>query len=227
MKAYVKAVYSIFLLIILHAVSCAAQDSKRYPAAVLVQLRSEHNRIEALTKSGRYQDVEDVKKDALEVRKRMILDFHDHFHYCPVYYYIDTNADLIKLKAFDGVLLQEDGTPIKAPVLESTSENYLIVYYGYALSQSKVNWRPITDTSRYTYDPQTPYGKALVVLNAKFQQVNYLYNLNFKILKGNKKYYYHSKHFEIEYYPHAGRLMPPGEAPTRSILLDKNQGFVH
>ncbi|MFI5196655.1 MAG: hypothetical protein ACHQD8_06160, partial [Chitinophagales bacterium] len=99
--------------------------SGKYPRAVLVQLRSEHNRIAALAKDNRYQDIEEVEKDALEVKKRMILDFTNNYHYCPVYYYMDTNADFIKKKVFDGVLMNVDGSPVSKPVINRNSNDYV------------------------------------------------------------------------------------------------------
>lgn len=207
--------------------------SKKRPWVVLVQLRSENNRITALTKARRYKEVEEVKKDAKEVASKMRMDFHDNFDYCSVYFFMDTNADLIKKKKFDGILQNENGEVVPLPpILDTITENYLIVYYGYALSQPKykkvlkdtstyiedpkrsfIYEKPgpwVKNSSKYTYDPDPPNGKGLVILNSKFLQVNNFYLLGYDGLffSGKKEelktYSYQSKHFEIDYYPLAG-----------------------
>ena len=181
-------------------------DEKDYPSALLVQLRSEHNRIEALKKANKYKELEEVMNDGAEVRKRMILDFHNNFEYCPVYYYMDTNAEFVKEKKFAGILLNEDGSPVKDPVINSASDDYVIAYYGYPISQSRQT-KVQTDTSRRSYDPDPPFGKGLVILNDKYLQLTYFYKFGYDELAFDrrknwlKKYYYNSKHFDIEYYP--------------------------
>ena len=176
-------------------------DTLHVPKAVLVQLRSEHNRIEALTKNRLYSKVEEVQKDALAVVTKMKLDFRDNFSACPVYYYVDTNADQIKKKKFDGVLMNADGSPVTD---FGFSDDYLVIYYGYPAVQGRLKDK-VTDTSSYQYDTGQPFGKGLVVLNDEFQQVNYFYKLGYdefwyKIGKRFKKYCYISKHFDIEYF---------------------------
>lgn len=202
MRSGFRTVYCILILLIDFNL-CSAQDTtKPYPAAVLVQLRSEHNRMEALTKARMYEELEEVKKDALAVRDRMVLDFHNNFSYCPVYYYMDTNADLIKKKIFDGILLQEDGSPVKNPVVNSNSDNYVIAYYGYPVSQSTTDKVQADAT-----DSQPLFGKGLVILNDKMLQLTYFYKFGYdeiffdKRKQWIKKYYYNSKRFDIEYYP--------------------------
>ncbi len=202
-----KIFVAIFLLMKIPCSYGADSLSTRYPSAVLVQLRSEHNRIDAMKKDRNYKAVEEVKKDAEEVRSRMILDFTLNFHYCPIHYYMDTNADLVKNKEFDGVLMNGDGTPVNSPAINSRSADYFIVYYGYAISQPKVN-DVVTDKAKYTYDADSRPGKGLVILNDKFQQLDHFYKLDyddafFKHKKKLTKYYYVSKHYDIEYFPFA------------------------
>lgn len=177
----------------------------KYPRAVLVQLRSEHNRVAALSKARRYEDRDEVIHDAEEVRQRMILDFHNNFTYCPVYYYIDTNVEQIRQKKFYHVLYDDSGRLVNEPVINGNSDDYVIAYYGYPVSQSRQD-RIQTETSRYISDPLTPFGRGLVILNDKFLQLTYFYKLGYDEIffnkkKWTKKYYYSSRHFEIEYFP--------------------------
>jgi hypothetical protein len=211
MQIGIKTITGIILFTILLAFrqQCTAQNTSGllYPSAILVQLNSEHNRIEALTRSRQYKKLEEVKQDAAEVIKRFKLDFHDHFNYCTVYYYMDTNIALIKKKMFDGILMDSDGLMVKKPVINSKNEDYFIAFYGYPVSQPS-NSEIQTDTSLYQYDPQQPFGRGLVILNDKFLQVTYYYKLGLDEIglgknKSIKKYSYRSRNFEIEYYPFA------------------------
>jgi len=227
---------SIAIFIIIIANACYAQDTlghsadtlkSRSPKALLVQLRSEHNRMEALIKQHRYKEIEGLKTDAMNVTARMISDFHDNFNYCPVYYYMDTNMDLIKNRVFQGVLLHEDLTPIENVSIPDS--DYLIAFYGYPTSQSRTSnivkdstyrivysdtsdiVKGIMDTMTYNYNSGEPIGKGLIINNNKFKQVSFLYkldyeNLMFKLRRANKKYIYVSKRYEIEYFPFATLL---------------------
>src|SRR5579872_5967407 len=159
----------LFSLIISNA--CYATDTlkNKYPSAVLVQLRSEHNRIEALKKARMYKELAEVEQDAKEVQSRMIMDFQVNFKYCPVYYFMDTDADLIKEKIFDGILKNADGSPAKNLVIDKSSDNYVIVFYGYSVDDARGNFM-VADSAKYPVNSGEPAGKGLVINNDKFQQ---------------------------------------------------------
>jgi hypothetical protein len=229
----ITLIFTALVLLALVPVTYAREDSAstgKYPSAVLVQLRSEHNRITALTKDRRYADLAIVEHDNTEVMKRIHLDFHDNFHYCPVYYYMDTNADLIKERKFEGVLINEDGTQAHN-IIPAGDSSYVIAYYGQALAQAKYHKVQKDETRHLTADellslraqsipsPETetllysehdpPLGKGLVILNSKYQQITYFYKtgadeVQFALKRKKlKQYYYKSKRFDIEYYPSA------------------------
>jgi len=175
---------------------------------VLVQLRSEHNRIQALTKSRRFKDVEAVKIDANGAALKMIADFEDNFKYCPVYYYIDTNLELVKKRAFQNVLLDSSRNPVGNLVISDTSTDYYIVFYGYPILQPK-RTPVITDSMALTENHERTY-KGLVVNNYKFQQVSYVAKPAYRNIafqqKGDLRYNYSSKRFDIDYLPYATDL---------------------
>ncbi len=211
-KTYTNTGIIFFMILLAIHPRCIAQDTSGllYPTAILIQLNSEHNRIEALTKARDYKSLDEVKHDAAEVIKHFKTDFHDNFNYCTVYYYMDTNVEFIKKKMFDGILMDAESLPVKNPVINSKNEDYLIAFYGNPVSQSRTS-KLQADTSLYSYDPQTPNGRGLVILNDKFLQLTYYYKLGIDELglggnKSIKKYSYHSMHFEIEYYPFAHLL---------------------
>jgi len=147
MYKYILAKIALTLLAITSMYAGYAQETTRsnYPKAVLVQLRSEHNRMAALIKARRYKDLERLKTDAIAIQTAMINDFQDHFTECPVYYYMDTNASFVEQKMFDGILLNANLTPAKNLPINSSSNDYLVAFYGYPVVQSK-SAEVVTDT---------------------------------------------------------------------------------
>jgi len=191
---------------------CFAGDTltHHHPSAVLVQLRSEQNRIKAMEKAHDYKRLAQVEKDALGVRAAMVNDFKNHFDYCPVYYYMDSNLALIKKREFKGALMDTDGTQAKNIALNDTSTDYLVVYYGYPTAQARYK-KVVTDPKKYEYNSGEPSGKGLIINNYKFQQVSFYYLFGYDHLffkKGSKRFNnaYESKHYDIEYFPCAEKL---------------------
>jgi len=206
-----KSIIFLFLSLAVTAAAYAHDTTAvKKPVVILVQLRTEINKINALTKAKNYAVLEEVKRDASEVRRLMMLDFTLNFHRCPVYYFMDTNIDYIKNKQFDGVLLDTSGAPVTNPLINSASSNYWIVYYGYHIHQARKE-KVVTDKDRYTYDSEHPQGKGLVVLNDQFQQITFFYKYGYDDVffgkkSRQKKLMYSSKKFDIDYFPFAKML---------------------
>ena len=194
--------------------------SFRFPSAVFIQLNTEQNRIKALENNKRYKEVEIVKRDAAIISSKMIADFKDNFHYCPVYYYADTNFEQIKAGKLTGFLVKDDGT-IVGDYIKDIGQDYLIAYYGYPVYQSNK-----TKVVEKSYDMDTgrlfiPYGKGLIIHNSHMEQVSYLYKVGydhffFSLKKSNRKYIYESKKYDMEYLPFAKHFN------DRLIKDDKN-----
>lgn len=170
-------------------------------SVVLVQLSTEHNRIEALCQQKKYAAAKEVAADAEKVITVMLKDFRDNFTYCPVYYYLDTNVNKIKARQFDGILLDTNLNTVANVPLHKDSKDYQVIFYGKPAVQSKRS-KVQRDTTKYLYNSGEPFGRGLVVLNYKFQQLRYFYKLDYSDLflgKRKKQYYYSSKHYDIEY----------------------------
>ena len=193
-------------LVLFVGVRAYAQDTthKKMPSVVLVQLPSEHNRIEAIRKTNNQRLLAEIKEDALGEQAAMIRDFEGNFNYCPVYYFMDTNATLIKKRVFTGVLMNADGTPATNIPLTPGSTGYVIAYYGYLAPVYR--HQSMEDSMRDRLNVEPPFGRGLVILNDKFQELTFFYKLGYDdVLFGLKKKHpelrYNSKHFDIEYYP--------------------------
>jgi hypothetical protein len=185
-----------------------AQQQQQFPRAVLVQLRSESNRITALTKAHRYRQVEEVKADAQKISMAMIKDFKENFHYCPVYYFMDTNLNQILEQRFDGILFESDSRiPATNIIVHPGDTDYVIAFYGFPVVQG-YGTGTVRDISKYQANSGEPFGRGLVINNYKMQQVHYFYKLGYENFlwsgrKKNKRNVVTSDHFDMEYFPFA------------------------
>ena len=197
---------ALLALVLLHAAPAWAGDSTahNFPATILVQLPTETNRIQTLEKNGYHAKAEIARQDGAKERKAMINDFKDHFTYCSVYYYMDTNSAAIMNKQFAGKLMDADGSVVQNPAI-GAGNDYYIVYYGFPLKQDKV-MKPQNDSTGISEE----FGRGLIICNHNLQQLSYFYKLGYNDafikLLSERKYYYYSQTFDLEYYPYAKLL---------------------
>lgn len=219
--------FYVFSTFIVQKVSAQNTKSIDFPTAVLVQLSSEQNRINALLKAKRYNDLERFKKEAEHVRTATVADFNDNFKFCPVYFYIDTNIQKVKDGQFEGVLLNSDLSVATNITLTPTSQSHALVYYGFPQWQTKKGkW----DTTKSNFgEGGKPYGRALVINDYQLRQIYYLYwldgdffNLKFLVRKKNK-YKYHSKKFDLEYNPFAAEFDRKLRERKRILIRKSNR----
>lgn len=211
----------LLLCICLHSFGSAPAQSlpaPRHPAAILVQLKAERNRINALLAQKNYADLEQFKADAQEVMMATVRDFRDHFSYCRVYYYIDTNFDEVMARKFDGVLLDDHLTPVGNINLGDSSSDYMIVFYGYPTWQTgKRKW----DTTKQKDWGGAPAGRGLVINDPDFKQIYYINNVdmdffNFRRKNNKNPYQFLSRKFNIDYTPTAAEF-------NRKLLYRKHR----
>ncbi len=155
--------------------------------ALLVQLNTEQSKIATFKRVGKIADAQKVAKACTGMNKKMIRDFTDNFAFCPVYYYVDTNLDLIKKKQFANILLDEHGLPVADPVISALDTNYLVALYGF--DDGTVN---VVST------------KGLVVYTDKFKQKFFF--RRYMVNEAGKKYVYICNEYNIDYCPVAKNL---------------------
>lgn len=197
-RKYSVMLFILALLTTVNTAFAADTTSGVYPHVLLVQLKTEQNRINALIKGRQYKDLEEVTRDAKKVREATINDFHDHFDFCPVYYFMDTNIEAIKNKQFQGVLLNADLSVVKAPLIDQNSKDYYIVYFGYPKAQKLI-------APPYSNTIDENIGQRLVILDDQYNQLTYLSGPYGPQNTGNRnrkvRYSYNSRHFDIKYIP--------------------------
>ncbi len=194
-----------FITIVFCTAYAGDSTSRQYPVAVLVELKTEQSRIAALTKDKRYAQLEELNNDIIGERDAMVRDFKDNFDYCPVYYFMDTDIEFITKKQFAGKLLDANLKAIPNNIINSESNDYVIVYFGYPAVQPH-HQKIVKDSLKYLSNSGEPMGIGLIINNDKMQQISYLYSLGYHsafLSKREKKYAYLSKHFSIEYFPFA------------------------
>lgn len=176
------------------------------PKALLVIIPSESNRRAAL------QNMHDTKKlslleDAVKnVQRKMVMDFTDNFHYCPVYFFVDTNQAKIKALQFDGILLDSTLKPATNPVLANGDTNFIVGCYGIM--------SPTHDTTASTAEAYKKHQdiatqtQSFYAMDHKFQILHSGYPFKsysltkdpgYKMKKSKNAYYYSSPFFEISY----------------------------
>jgi len=195
-------------LAVIFQISCRAQagGTVKQPEVILVQLSTGQNMREALVKQGRTAEAAQFNKEISAVYRVIRNDFRDHFHFCPVYYFMDTNLELVRSHRLDGILIGPDGNVVKADVVQG--KELLIAYYGYAVARVPHVGHLHDSTDNTTFDTRT--GRAWVLCDDKMQQVAYSgkgshFNKQAEYFK-EKEYSYRSRDFDIAYKPIAYKL---------------------
>jgi hypothetical protein len=174
------------------------------PKAILVQMRSEQRRIQYFMDNNRPYEARQVKKEASIIRKVMKNDFEDNLSFCPVYYFMDTNAYLVKEQRFDSVLSTAEGLPVRNCAIRPGDTDYYIVYYGYPDEQMDQDASPNHD---FNIGNGEVMGKGLIFLDYKYQQKDFYYRFEYWDLFHTKdmRHEYRSSKYDMEYYPFAAQ----------------------
>lgn len=177
----------------------------RQPEAILVLLPSQQNRLRVLQRSGDKKREEQLTKDLQKIYIAIRNDFRDHFSFCPVYYFMDTNIALVKQHRFKGIILDSNGEPVAEKKLDGRA--FQIVYYGYAKARiPRIGY--LAENEQADFD--TRFGKVWVVCDDQLQQVAYSDLPG--VLDRESEYYFDkayrqkSKRFDIGYFPVAYKL---------------------
>jgi len=185
-----------------------AQDSKSVfqPDVLLVQLSSEHNRMQALKARGDDEGMKQLNKDLRGVYSAIRNDFRDHFTVCPVYYFIDTNLSRINAGQLNGVLIDTGGNLIRRNTI--AGKRYQIAYYGYPKARMGRTGYLQSEEDKTDFD--TKFGKVWVVYDKEMNQVSYskpraIISAQADAI-GDPRYKYTSPKYNIEYRASADRL---------------------
>jgi hypothetical protein len=104
-----------------------SKDQEVAPKAILVQLPTHQRKINALSKSQRdAKRLKAIQEDRDSIIAKIVADFTDNFNFCPVYYFADTNSNLVKEKKWNDVILNSSLQPLQNFV--PTDEYTVLIY---------------------------------------------------------------------------------------------------
>jgi hypothetical protein len=201
-----------FTALLLPSVKSIAQR----PSAILVMLKAETNRIAALEKGGQTGLANQLSGEAEIVRQKTINDFSDHFSFCPVYYFVDTNLHLIKEKKFGNVLFDKGRKMYSTSPIDVADTSFFIVYYG--LDMPNIKSKNEDQTYLSNGAAMRPL-KGLTVLDHQFKKIDrspikFLFK-NEPRNPVNNQYDFASVEFNISYFQSAKKLQ---------VMINKYQG---
>jgi hypothetical protein len=127
-----------------------AQPGETPPKAMLIELLTRDNQRAYLIKN-RPDLLSEFDRDVQAVIQRTVTDWSNNFSFCPVYFFLDTNADRIMRGEFAGVLLDSNLAPVEHPVVANGERHIYIGYYGSAMSQPDTvrENSPLTSAGQY------------------------------------------------------------------------------
>ncbi len=111
-----------------------AQPGDVPPRAMLIELLTRQNQREYLAKN-RPDLMAEFNHDVSEVMKRTVMDWSRNFHFCPVYFFLDTLSDKIRNGEWNGVLLDSTMQPATSLAVQPGEQNIYIAYFGTPISQ--------------------------------------------------------------------------------------------
>lgn len=195
---------------------------KTPPKALLIKLNTNQRKKEYFTKTKNTKMLKQVNTDTDSMIHKIVTDFTDNFHFCPVYYFIDTNEEKVKAQNFTGVLLDKNLKPVASVAFEP-SDNYFIATYGVPnIPQASDNG---DSKDLYDTDFTNARGKTrLLVMDKHLQPLQKPLpdGSNSGITKGSMKkpaseYKYTSPKFDISYKPVAAKYQVRLESFYKTI----------
>ncbi|MBS1615998.1 MAG: hypothetical protein JST06_07770 [Bacteroidetes bacterium] len=144
------------------------------PKALLIELLTRGNQ-RAFLRQFRPDLLPEFDNDVQSVMANTVTDWSRYFHFCPVYFFIDTNASLVRNGNFSGILLDSNLQPVAHPAIQNGERNIYIGYYGSPVPQPEQNSRDTTDNSPDS-DPNSSDASSLIrerflVMDADFHML--------------------------------------------------------
>jgi hypothetical protein len=144
--------------IVSNEMEIVSELSKRSTGTLLVMLETPDEKlIESLLKDKRDADVDMLKNLQEQTNRMVIKEFTQHFKFCELAFFMNTNAPKVARGELSGIFVDEQLKPTSDPSIDSN--NFFIASF-------------IEDVSMYTHKPD--YG--LYVYDKSFMQLGKPYN---------------------------------------------------
>ena len=154
---------------------------------LLVELKSEQNKLDYFKTHKNPSEFKRLSDDIIAQNQATIIDYTDHFSFCPVYFYMDTDRAKIKNARFNGILFKSGYKLIPDNTITPNETQFMVAKYGH------------TDDSLSIY--QNTMG--LVLYNHLLVQLQFIKKIRGKV---PAQYSFTSKKYNIEYRPFATQL---------------------
>jgi hypothetical protein len=205
-----KGIITIFLAIVFIQADAQSRRLKqiyrsRPPKAILVQLFTYPRRVAYYQKLKNFDRLRQFNNEATKTAQQIVRDFNENFNFCPVYYYYDTNAALVKERKFRNVLLDKNLKPANDIIINPKDTNYFIVMNAVLISEDFLpGAAPQAKDAFFSASDNVLSSKQrLIVLDYKFKQ---LPNSTVRTTRGSvgdgksrKAYKYTSNAFNLQY----------------------------
>ena len=191
------------------------EAKQRPPKAILVEIFMRERLMNHYVSSKQTKKEAALKRDIEGVKNAIVADFSDNYTYGPVYFFYDTDADAVRAKKFEGVLMDKDLKPAKNIVLTPTDSNYFIVYFGTTAGSGSTSSFGFSDNHgdnelRYSSGTIKREAYRLQLLDPNFNElpqyvVRDAYNME-REYRHVPKYSYNSSLLKIYYWAFAAEL---------------------
>ena len=167
---------------------------------LLVMLHHNQNKIDALKSIGREADAALSRDQQIAKNKALIKSFREQFNFCPVYFFMNSQANDLVEKGIDAIIFVDDSLR-QDPSIKPCMEKFLLAEFanmqmdtgkyfdGYSLSNADTGemLRPkYYSTSTYMY-------QALIIESPQLVQLKRPFPYFVRIIENDQKVYNHEK----------------------------------
>lgn len=198
------------LIIALLALCCAslasgAQENIYRPKAILIKLNTKSNAIAHLKQKGNTRKADLLRKENDTLNARLMRDWKDHFDYCPVYFFADSNLTDVLAGRFTQVVFDTAHRAITPEQVQAMGDQFYIAYLG---ARAQDDYEAAHSAPGATQLP------TLIVCDSKFKTLA-SYQLSSSMngdlvsfllpRRGEKPYRFRSRYFNLDYFPAAAK----------------------
>lgn len=194
-------------LLVLCSIGMAAlaQENSYKPKAILIKLNTKTKAITHLKEKGLIAKADLLKIENDTLNARLIRDWKDHFDYCPVYFFADTNLNEVLEGRLSEVVYDAAWQTIPENQVQQIDAQFYIAYMGS---------RAQDDYAAAEAAPGATELPVLNVMDARMQPLS-SYQLSSSMngdlvsflfpRRDEAKYRFRSRYFKLDYFPVAAK----------------------
>lgn len=189
----------------LMSVAVLAQDALYPPKAILIRLNTKTKAISHLKEKGLTAKADLLKVENDTLNARLMRDWKDHFDYCPVYFFADTNLNRVLEGRLTQVVFDTAGHRISEAGVAQMAGQYYIAYLG---TRAQDDFEAVAATPGSTQLPSLlvndthmkPLGSYNLSSSMNGDLVSFLFPR-----RDESNYRFRSRYFNLDYFPVASK----------------------